>query len=1369
MYFIILIQLKSQRLILFKYIRYFLLILSFLFSLQILGQMPDNTLVFRNISIDDGLAHVTVNTILQDSLTGLIWMGTTDGLNRYNGYEFSTYKRKSTDSLGLQSNDIRSLIFDDQHQLWLATNKGLAKYDPVMDRVIAVSSNGLPTSNKVMEIANFENDQLLIGTDSGLYVFHKNNGLFHLFDDTAGLKIIGLLVDSAQNIWISTTIGGIYAKKQGEKKWRHIYEANNDGADFHALHQLPNGNIIAGGQSDSLLEISTAGESYTINPVSWYSGDAHKVQAIYRGPNDDLWLGTSGDGLFRYSIQNKHLAHFQFDAKNPNGLSSTNVRCITNDREGNVWLGTWGGGVNILNLDQERFNTTRVRPNSSSSLSSNFIHAFAESATGGIWVGTRKGLNFTPDSCKTFRIPAFSHLITDQYIKCILEDHAGRLWIGTENGLNLVKNGQVTQFYHNEDTNSLSYNDITFVYQDKSNQIWVGTWNGLNRFNEENQSFDRFIYSDDKLADYSKILSLAVWNGKFWLGTYNGGLLAFDPITKSYERFTNENRESGLSNDRIWSLYANDDHLWVGTFGGGLQRVSLENDALTFSTYTSADGLANESIIAILEDDQENLWISGNTGISRFDIDKGTFTNFDVNDGLQSNHYNVAALKTTTGRMFFGGSNGLNHFQPKMVRKNAIPPTTIIDQMELFHKPLTPRKDGVLETSPLLAQKLILEHNQNVLSFGFSNSSYKNQAKNLFAYRLTGFDQDWVYADYKRRFVTYTSLPAGNYSFEVKSTNNAGVWSAPKTLSLTVLAPWWEQWWFRVSLSLLVVGSIIGFYHVRVRLLNQQKKRLEAEVKARTAELNSQKNAAVADKQMIEKQAQALQQLDVAKNHFFANVSHELRTPITLMTAPVDQILTENHLPQSILQKLQTIAKNGERLQVMVEEILDLARLEAGKMVLNLNPFDLKATLEELLDRYKDQTQATNIELALHYQISPEQSQILIDQNKVVKVVDNLMSNAIKFTPQSGKIEIIATHNGHTYTVLVSDTGTGIPKADLPHIFDRFYQSAQPASKLQGGTGIGLALARELALLMNGDIVVTSELGVGTTFTFSFDADLAAGELADTSSFVDNSDIDPIQSRLESVLRDYNLYFNKERPTIVIAEDHPEMRQFISDILRPWFNVIAFMDGQQALNFLLQNEADLIISDIMMPNMDGLELLENLKNDPQLSQYSVVMLTARSGEEDKLAALTIGVDDYIVKPFKTSVLLARIKNILQNRLNRSNKPVAHRELTADQQLIAQLRQIIISDTAHVMSVNSLAAAVAMSERQLQRKIKEITGLKPLQLIKEIKLVMAHSLLERKQVTTVADAAYKAGYKEPQLFSKHYMERFGARPSSHLNL
>ncbi len=895
-------------------------------------------------------------------------------------------------------------------------------------------------------------------------------------------------------------------------------------------------------------------------------------------------------------------------------------------------------------------------------------------------------------------------------------------------------------------------------------------------------------------------------NGIFWLGTKEG-LWRLDPATGTLKNYRNDSKNpSSLSHNTVLSICADpaqpDRRLWVGTQGGGLNLFDCATEA--FTSFTEKDGLPNNVIYAILSDGAGHLWLSTNQGLSRLDPRTRTFKNYYVNDGLQDNEFNACAyFKSSSGALFFGGINGFNAFYPEDIQDNPHAPPVVLTGFQIFNKPASFRApDSPLKMPISETKELTLRYDQKVFSFEFAALDYTDPAKNQYAYKMENFDADWQPVS-KRRNATYTNLDPGKYVFRVKASNNDGVWSEEGlALAITITPPLWRTWWALGFYLIAGAGGLIGFVQRREHALKARTNELEAAVAERTALVRTQNERLAA-------QAHKLQEADQLKSSFFANLSHEFRTPLTLILGPVEQELEK--APGEVSRRnLRLIKGNARRLLRLINQLLDLSRLEGGKMPLQAAPQDLVGLLKGITMSFA--SLAERKQIALKFVAREAEVIAYLDQDKVEKIFYNLLSNAFKFTPEGGSVEVAMasseapgavsdervaqddTHAlpkkppGNYVEITVRDTGIGIPADRLPFIFDRFYQVDSSSTREYEGTGIGLALVKELVELHRGQIGVMSSSGQGAAFTVRLPLgkehlqpqEIMANVV--TAKRVSNENEDALETHAFSADEDEpseelaakppTVPQSSEEAIVLVVEDHADFRNFIRNHLEPAYKVIEAAQGEDGWEAAVTNIPDLIISDVMMPKMSGYDLCARLKRDERTSHIPVILLTAKAGAADKIAGLQTGADDYLPKPFDAMELQVRIKNLIESRRalrERFKQTVLLKpsELNVHSADEVFLKKVLAVVEKHLdkedLTVDQVADGVGMSRAQLNRKLRAITNQSVMEFVQSIRLQRAADLL-RKKVGTIAEIAFMVGFGDPSYFTKSFRKQFGKTPS-----
>ena len=1008
---------------------------------------------------------------------------------------------------------------------------------------------------------------------------------------------------------------------------------------------------------------------------------------------------------------------------------------------------------------------------------------------------------------KIFDHPAFIGL-TSSDIWALKLDRAGQIWIGTS-GDGLLRyelsSGRSTHFLHTPDTSGLYTitNHIYSIYEDRSGLIWIGTDDGgLNMYNPETGKFTVYLHSstDSSTISHNSVNPiLEDSSGNLWVGTYGGGLNKLDRATGKFTHFKPILDDStSISSDMITALAEYPaGTLWVGTFGGGLNRFRPEEG--TFKRYTTANGLADDVVAGILVDKLGRLWIStNNRGISRFDPVSESFRNYDEQDGLQSNTFHIGSyMKSDSGEMFFGGDNGFNSFFPEYIVDDPTPPHVVFTDFVVDGRSQAPHPDSSLTRAITYADSVVIKPEQREFSFKFVALHYKNPEKNEYSYTLEGYDDWWRTNGVDNESITFSNLPPDTYRLKVIASNSDGVWLEEEhaaSLTVVVQPHWYETWLARIAYILLGGLGVFGLVRWRVKAVEKENERLEQTVQERTAELadkNDQletqrdvleeQNVQLEDqKDQLENQAKQLMEMDRVKSNFFANISHEFRTPLTLIMGPAKDALEGKHGPlaETLRQHLNLMARSAESLEDLIDQLLNLSRLEAGQLHLHVRCYDIVAAIQDIVTLFT--ARAESRQITLHVDAAEEELLLYVDREKLERILNNLLSNAFKFTPPGGTIKVAAysvqADDAQWVEFSVSDNGEGIAPDVLPRIFDRFRQGDASSTRVHGGTGIGLALTKELVELHGGSIEVESKVHKGTTFTVRIPT--GRDHLPDDAILPGPHDPALVHTPGSRTMLDYSDFdmtvaatAPDDAPRILVVEDHPDVRTYVRDFLSTRYRVAEAADGEEGLAQARSIKPDLIVSDVMMPRMNGFDFCNAVKADPELEHIPVVLLTARASDESRQEGLVNKADAFLTKPFKGAELMVWVENLIDIRRTLIEKVrLGPEEKIVDseaKQFLDNVNALIEARMAEV-KVEDLAYEIGLSTKQFSRKIKEYTGLSGGQAyLRMMQLQRAASLLEQ-QAARVSEIANQVGFTDAAYFTRIFKQAYGVSPRDYAN-
>lgn len=1369
---------------------------------------------FKRISQEDGLSQNSVLCILQDR-QGFMWFGTEIGLNKYDGYAFTTYKKDPQDLNSLSDDYISSICEDRSGLLWIGTSGGLNSLNPHTEEIKHFQyspNNPNSLSNNIVKVVYEDRAGVLwIGTNGGLNRLDKNAGIFihyqHDPNDPQSLsenEVKCIYEDRSGVLWIGTDGGGLNRmNRETEKFESFIHQADKpnsiSGNDVNVLFEDQNDALWIGTDEDGLNSFDRRTETfqhYRRQTDAPYEISDDKIRAIYEDRLGDLWIGTWGGGLNRFDRKSNRFFHYRHDSRDPFSLSDNEIMAIYEDQSGAIWVGAWSGGLNRFSPEPNPFLHYRRRADDANSLSGNHVKSIFEDRSGMLWIGVwGNGLNRFDPNTQTFthyaHQPGKVNSLSGKDVNVVFEDSRERLWIGTDDGEldRLDKNREKLRHFRRDrnDPFSLSDNEVRSIYQDREGNLWIGTWGGgLNLFDETQEQFIRFEYdlNDSNSISSDRVTSIIEDSeGELWIGTWGGGLNKLDQKKSAFQRFQHDLTDpTTLNDDFVTCLYVDQkDFLWIGTRSGGLNKLMKTDEGLIeFQQIRTENGLSNNAIMGILEDEKGDLWISTINGLNRLDLATGNIHHYDVHDGLQSNQFDNAFCKSKNGALLFGGVNGFNIFLPEAVKDNPYFPPVVITRLRRWQN-IKGEYVAIEDRNISTKSAVVLPYKSKILEFEFAALSYRNSFKNQYAYQLEGLNEDWIYQNSKRD-VQFTNLSPGDYILKIKASNDHEVWNeAGTTLKITILPPWWRT---TIAFFLYGVSFLAIFYGLYRFQLNRK---------------------------LAENEAKRLRELDAFKSRFYTNITHEFRTPLTIILGMLNAFKDSKQTHHK--KAIAMIKRNGTGLLKLINQMLDLSKLESGSMKLNLEQSDIIGYISEIIASF--QPYASQKDLQLFFNKKMETCLMDFDRDKMWKILSNLLSNALKFTPGGGQIFVEASVRPpiegtptEELTVSVKDTGPGIEPETLPHIFDRFYQAGdlsedhsfakvkdpsrrqktptdngtiQAAAALIPGTGIGLALTKELVHLMNGRIEARNNPDQGAEFRLSFPIRRTAALQKTVVASLPLNEMSAVSSGLKEQT-EYLATSNKDAPLLLIIEDNRDLVQYLISCLEKDYRLEVAYNGQEGIDKAIDLTPDLIISDVMMPKKNGFEVCQTLKSDERCSHIPIVLLTAKADFASRLEGLERGADAYLPKPFQAEELLVRLKKLLELRrkLQRyylqlaqqptevAEKPESDPIEKADADFVQKVRTIVNKHLANYdFNVKQLCRETAMSNTQLHRKLSALTGYSANRFIRYIRLSQAKCLL-RDTNESIVDIAYEVGFKDPNYFNRTFKKEFGMTPGEFRN-
>lgn len=1336
---------------------------------------------FNQLSTLNGLPTNEVQRLYQDK-DGYIWMATSNGLCQYDGYQVKTYKSNLYTPNILTNNSICSLAEDNQHHLYIGTLDGLNIMDKTTGQIRKIENENLH-NNLVSTILITKNNKILLGTDTGLYQYFPENDSCSVFEYKnthnifSRMSIKSLIEDSRGFVWIGSWSNGFYRFDPGTNRF-FAYPKINSQNSAHVIFEDSRKRIWIGSWGGGLFLIKDA---YNSKKVSWtaYRHEAGNSSSLSDNivyaiseetKTHTLWVGTrSGLSICEPDKTPDHFINYLPD-NSEHSISYNEVNSIIRDNAGMMWLGMLGGGVNCANTLKPQFNLYRLE-SIKKELSSNSVRSLFVDNEGLVWMGIGSyGLvvhDRKTDICTPYsNLPDFAGIKSIPTVNTIVQSKkTNAIWFGTYNEGIYIYNkkapaGSKVKTISYENASWLHNSCVYSLKEDTHYNWWIGTRNGLSVLpaNGRGYTFPSIMADGDDVT-YSAFFCVDQdYKGAMWIGTNNKGLVraigdASHPESVSFKSYSLRNRK--LNSLNVQCIFEDSKkRLWVGTEGGGLNLYDRGKDV--FVPVNKQFNLPGDVIYNIQEDGKGNLWMGTNLGLIKLnvpnDLRQSTYRLYTTGDGLQDNFFIRNATFKKNGEMFFGGHKGYNSFFPDKLQERETPSPIVITDIKIFNKSLSSLEEDVRqkisEQTPDFTHKIELSYKENNFSIEFAALSYVNPMQNKYAYKLEGFDKDWQYTDASRRFAYYNNLESGTYTFKLRATNENGIWGERETtLQVVILPPPWETWW-AYCIYLIIIIAIV-YYSVktvrnRIRLRNElQIKELE---QAKSEELNH------------------------AKLQFFTNITHELLTPLTIISAALDELKVLS--PQNNEYHL-IMGNNISRLIRLLQQILEFRKAETGNLKLKVSKGDLAVFVKKGVESFRPLMKKKK----MHFSVvcDPESIPGYFDSDKLDKILYNLLSNASKYNKEGGFVQVNIKYDttGEQAVLTVKDNGMGISPQAMKSLFKRFYEGDYRRFNTIG-TGIGLSLTKDLVELHNGTITVESEVGSGTVFCVTIPVD---------RSFYKEEEIDDELITPEETIKDLQLSMPQaeEQPeaksySILLIEDNEDLLQLMVKLLKRDYNVFTALNGKEGIVVVENEDIDLVVSDIMMPEMDGIEFCKYVKNNLDTCHIPVVLLTAKSKEEDRIEAYDSGADGFIVKPFNLTVLHAKIKNLLKGK-ERAAKDFKKqlvfevKELnytSLDEEFLQKAIDIVhkhLNDSGFDQA--QFVDEMGTSKSTLYKKLKSLTGLNTSAFIRNIRLKAACKIAEEKKSVRISELAYAVGFNDPKYFSACFKKEFGMLPSEYI--
>lgn len=1339
----------------------------------------------RFYSTDKELSNSLINKVYQDK-RGFIWVATEDGLNKFDGNRFIVYKKNKNEPDALLNNYVKTLFEDSKGRFWVACINGIQIYDQATHTFQSIPirhnrDNMAPqTSANIIEL---QNGEIWLGTYGGGIISLKENEFIpqeELNRKIQSYFIQTIYEDSKQNIWIATENKGLFCYTPSNGQVQNFTAPGQlTSEDISCFCEDKEGTLFISTLNGGLMKLNPSNSQFT--PIPYKGNNRLSIKTLTIDNNNNLYIGTEGFGLKIYnrstnSIDDYDVHNGVFD------LSSSKVHSILEDKDGNLWLGIFQKGLLMIPSMPNKFNYYGYKSFPKSEIGSSCVMSILVDRQNVAWIATdNDGLYAVNDEGK--QILHFkeegSNRSAPRNIICLLEDSEHKLWIGSYlSGLTLMnkQTGVCTPVNEQLSTPKASDNKKIFcITEDRNQHIWVGTYgSGVYKMDISGKVINQYQSSKSQNENWQVNKLCNDWinciiednEGLLWIGTCNG-LSCFNPKTENFINYLSQNNL--LPNTFVHTLLQDDKgFIWIGTSEG---LYKFDKRTQKFSIYTTQQGLPSDVICGMVQDDMNNYWISTHQGMSKLIADTETFINYTASDGIQGNEFTRGAFyKDHRGKIYFGGTGGVTSFYPKDIaepdKKLRIEITDFILGNHSVRKGDMLGKHAITDSDVMDATRFTLTYERNSFRMELSTLDFANPERIIYQYKIKELETNWLNTSPGMNRVSYANLSPGTYTLMVRAKDNKST-SDIRTVEIVVTPPWYNTWWAKVLWSCLLV---LVLYALTMYAISRIHRRQEI-MKQRHQE-----------------------QINEAKLQFFINISHEIRTPMTLIISPLEKLIAEHSEKQQVYLM---IYRNAQRILRLINQLMDIRKLDKGQMHLKFRETDMVGFIEDLMQTFNYQAQKKNITFTFDKELPDADSlKVWIDLNNFDKVLMNVLSNAFKYTSDGGNIHILLK-TGHNsayrgalkdyFEICVTDDGIGIDKDKIKQIFERFYQINNDMTQSNFGTGIGLHLARSLVKLHHGLIKAENrEDEQGTRFIIRLP--LGSDHLkTDELENPDEAGSDLLMSQLskdtlyetdnENTMADeVKKPKAKTRYRVLIIEDDDEIRQYMRNELNTDFRISECTNGREGLEVILRDKPDLVISDIMMPEMDGITLCRKVKQNININHIPVILLTAKSKAEDRIEGLETGADAYIVKPFNTEILRTTASNLIANRERLRGQLIGEQQVeekivkiemkSNDEILMGKVMKTInehLTDPA--LNVEMLAANVGMSRVHMHRKLKELTNQSARDFIRNIRLKQAATLLREKNLS-ISEVAYATGFSNLSHFSNSFREFYGISPTEY---
>ena len=1312
-----------------------------------------DSLIVRSLGIEQGLSNNAVTCIYQDH-NGFMWFGTYDGLNNYDGNSFHVFRNIIGDSTSLLDNHIYCINSDSENKIWVGGSKGVSVYDQIHAVFFTPrfqknnSSKLIPLHDEALVIKNIGSSMLVGTARNGLIVFNNNNKIGKQISipekGDASYTASAIEYDSIKHeIWIFINDLGLYKYDINTDR---IFRVASSITQCICMYVSSSGNLFVGNDSGIFwLQKNTFVHIKTFPEIT--------IRRINEDPKHELWIATDGYGLWHSPEAISATAHFHLATET---INSNSIYDICFDAEGNAWVGTLRGGVSLIEKNNRWFKTIEYR-NTNVQDADDFILSFCEDENSNVWIGTDgAGMHYWDKQKNTFTKyihSADKKSVSSNFVTSIVKDYKNSIWISTWFGTIDRLNKSSNTFSHYNCYNpvqKINEKNVWQLFEDSKKHLWACVGNNKGHLYLYDRDSDKFLLFDTALINFQVLTQDNC--GDLWGGTPTS-IIKVDPEKRKHKTF--------FIGYPVRSIYEDKMHnFWIGTEGGGL--ILFDRESGKFNQITTKEGLPNNDILRILEDKMGNLWMSTYDGLCRYNYASKAIRNFTQADGLQSNQFSFnAAMVSKRGEFLFGGIKGFNIFFPDSINDKQIKPQLFLTEIKIDNVSIGKKTSFITSGNKNIINEITIPYDKANVSLDFVALQYSNASNLQYAYFLKGWDKNWNISN-NNKIANYAHLTEGEYKFYLKVINKDNSFNNEVLLlTIKVLPPWYRASGAFLFYAFLIMAAIYFFlYYYRCQ------QRLRNEIK--NAVFEKQKEKETTEKKIA----------------FFTHVSHELRTPLTLILNPLKEIVSEM-ASEKIQKKLVTIQRNAKRLLSLVDRLLLFRKAESLDQHLCLTNFDLKEVCNDVFSIFSDLASYKKINFIFH----THADEILFfgDKEKIEIILFNLISNALKYTPENGEVKLFVSEHETNVQIVVNDTGCGIATDINNKLFDDFYQADNSGKASESGFGIGLYISQKLAVAHNGQLSYTSKEGEGTSFTLilpinhvqSFKKEICevvykrtnivyelAGDLQEYDFLVENK-IDNNKSKtIDKIVSGL--------PTMVIADDDAELRNYIKEIFKSHFNIYEADDGIPALDLINKELPDIVISDLIMIKMDGIELCRTMKANPSLAHIPVILLTSNLSEQLKIQGIEYGIEDCLNKPFSKELIIARVANILEsrNRLREYFFNTVTRTPTASIDLENKifLEECIKIVEQHIddaqFSVEVFCKKIGMSHPALYKKIKAVSGLTVNVFIRYLRLRNAAELLITTS-KTITEVAYITGFNDIKYFREQFTKLFGITPSKYI--